>query len=176
MAKGSRKHAKTGCFFQIRNKCSPQGKKSENKPSIDAAVTGNQNLKESKGSNSIINHGTGCQLRPRTPRNSNSTISGNRIVNINMMIKLINSLYKTHKSIKEKCAILNIEIVKEVKQGLAWKFQFRCKNCGFLSQIYSMFSAIPNSKGAAAINAHLAMAVMDTSMGITKARLFFYCT
>ena len=119
------------------------GEKIRKQTSIDADVTGNQNVKESKGSNSIRNHGTGCQLRPRTPRNRNSTISGNRIMNINMMIKLINSLYKTHKSIKEKRAILDIEIVKEVKQGLAWKFQFRCKNCGFLSQIYSTFSAIP---------------------------------
>lgn len=88
-------------------------------------------------------------------------------------MQVINSLYKDHGNSKHKCSKLNLEITDEVKLGLAWKFQFKCTNCGFLSDLYSTFGEIPHAKGAAAINSNLAMAIMDTSMGITKARLLF---
>ena len=71
-----------------------------------------------------------------------------------------------------ECKNLNLQICKQVKQGLGWRFQFKCNNCRFISKLYSTFKEIPKTKSAA-INTNLAMTLMDTSMGISKARLLF---
>ena len=74
----------------------------------------------------------------------------NRIVNITKMIDMMNSLYKKHRlhsrynkyrlrnRTQTSCQRLNLAVLKEVKQGLAWQYQFRCKSCAFVSDLYSL--------------------------------------
>ena len=50
MAKGDRKRAKSGCYFKIRNKISPKGKKVEYVPLSGPSSTPDE--KQSKGINS----------------------------------------------------------------------------------------------------------------------------
>ena len=68
---------------------------------------------------------------------------------------------------------LNIQICKEVKQSLAWSFQFKCINCVFLSKLYSAFNKILKTKKSASINSYLAIALMETSMVVSQAKLLF---
>ena len=175
MAKGNRKRANSGCFFQIRNKCSPKGKKSKYLPDTQSSCQLRCANKQSKGSNFTSNSESnlGYGLRRKASAEQNQTVSGNRIVDITKLVETINSLYTDHNSSKKKCKKIKFQINKEIKHGLAWKFQFKCSGCGFLSTLYSTFSPIPDSERSAAINTNLAMAIMDTSMGISRARLLF---
>ena len=34
--------------------------------------------------------------------------------------------------------ILKVAVLKEIKQGLAWQYQFLCKNCTFASDLYTL--------------------------------------
>lgn len=171
MAKGDRKRAKSGSFFQTSNKVSPKGKKSEYKPV--AGPSSAPDRLQSKGSNSVNSGNITKRLRQRPRPAEDGLVSGNRIVDIKKMVWVMNELFKAHTSRLEKCINLNIKICKEVKQGLAWSFQFKCINCGFVSKLYSTFNEIPKTKKSAAINTNLAIALMDTSMGVSKARLLF---
>lgn len=171
MAKGDRKRAKSGSFFQTCNKVSPKGKKAGYKPV--AGPSSAPDRPQSKGNNSVYGGNSTKRLRTRPRPAEDGLGSGNRIVNIKKMVFVMNHMCKTHASMMEKCKNVNFEICKEVKQGLAWSFQFKCTNCSFVSMLYSTFSEIPNTKKSAAINTNLAIALMDTSMGVSKARLLF---
>ena len=86
------------------------------------------------------------RLRRRPLKNTTLSTSGNRIINITKMVDMMNSLYKRHRirnSIQTNCQRLNVAVVKEVKQGLAWQYQFRCKSCAFVSDMYRLYQVIP---------------------------------
>lgn len=178
MAKGYRKRVKSGCFFKLKNTFSGNERKLKYQPvagtSSEVDCDKRQAPGQSKGHNSIkcgIQHSK-PQLRPRTLKIQKPAMSGNRIVDISKMVAVMNSLYSCHRKSNGKCVNLSIQLLREVKLGLAWKFQFKCKNCNFESELYKTYNEIPNSKGAA-INTNLAMAIMDTPIGISKARLLF---
>ena len=144
-------------------------------------------------------HGVLCtmltrkRLRRRILKNTSVSPSGNRIVNITKMIDMMNSLYKKHRlhSLYKKyrlrnrtqtsCQRLNLAVLKEVKQGLAWQYQFRCKSCAFVSDLYSLYQEIPIETQlkisqprkfcTAAINQALSVVLMDTPIGNHAIRL-----
>ena len=120
MAKGDRKRAKSGSFFQTSNKVSPKWKKSEYKPV--AGPSSAPDRLQSKGSNSVNSGNITKRLLQRPRPAEDGLVSGNRIVDIKKMVWAMNELFKAHTSRLEKCINLNIQICKEVKQGLAWSF------------------------------------------------------
>ena len=158
-------------FFQVMNKCSPNGRKTENLPVQETSCQSDQVNVQSKENNSRPGSNLGYWLRQRG--SAETSITGNRIVDIKAMTETINSLYWAHNNSKWKCKNLNIEINKKTTHGLAWKFQFRCKRYGFVSDLYRTYAVTQNSKRSAAINANLAVALMDIFMGIARARLLF---
>ena len=128
------------------------------------------------------------RLRRRPLKNTTLSTSGNRIINITKMVDMMNSLYKRHRirnSIQTNCQRLNVAVVKEVKQGLAWQYQFRCKSCAFVSDMYRLYQVIPKRTQCkisqprkfhtAAINLALSVVLMDTPIGNNAIRLIL-CT
>ncbi len=86
----------------------------------------------------------------------------------------MNSVFKSHAisaSNRNQCVDLSLSVVKETKLGLAWKYQFRCQNCTFLSSVYKLYEEIANTHSAA-INTQFVTGIMDTPLGIQRARLF----
>lgn len=84
MAKGDRKRAKSGSFFQISNKVSPKGKKYEYKPV--AGPSSAPDRLQAKGSNSVNSGNITKRLRQRPRPAEDGLVSGNRIVNITKMV------------------------------------------------------------------------------------------
>ena len=116
MAKGNRKRANSGCFFQIRNKCSPKGKKSKYLPDTQSSCQLRCANKQSKGSNFTSNSESnlGYGLRRKASAEQNHTVSGNRIVDITKLVETINSLYTDHNSSKKKCKKLNFKSIRKL--------------------------------------------------------------
>ena len=105
MAKGNRKHANLGCFLQIRNKCSPKGKKSKYLP--DTQYSAN---KQSKGGNL---HLTLILILDIVSIEQKHVVSGNGIVDITKLVETINSLYSDYNYSKKKCKKLNFKSIRK---------------------------------------------------------------
>lgn len=86
------------------------------------------------------------------------------------MIHVMNTVYRGHS--ETKCLNLNVNINQEIKFGLEFKTQMKCTNCGYISKMLKTYTEIESSK-AAVVNTNLAMALMDTSMGIAQASVLF---
>ena len=166
MPKGDRKRAEHGCFFKTGNSPSPTVTRVQQEP-----VAGPSRVQQgdtAQASTSRTSDPT-YNLRPRELKTN--PVAGNRIVNVEKMLEMMNSVYNRHRTVNDNvCSAIDLIIVREVKQGLAWKFQFKCQNCHFVSRLYKCYAEIENTKSAA-INTNFAMGIMDTPMGVDRARL-----
>lgn len=119
---------------------------------------------------------SGPLLRPRRLKSERKVSSGNRIINNFKMVGMMNSVYESHAKSKKKCDSLKLEILNEIKLGLAWKYQFQCKSCKFKSSMYKLYEEqvverkTKPGKLAAAINLSLGVVLMDTPIANTKFR------
>ena len=80
---------------------------------------------------------------------------------------------------KTDCEMLNLSIHKEVKKGLCWIQTLKCTNCKYCSAPVKLYQeVITKSPGprSAAPNLALQVALQDTSISNTKARLLLAAT
>lgn len=110
-------------------------------------------------------------LRPRLNlKEQNMTEPlGNRVFNLNQLLKMMNSVYEHHGT---TCKNFNISLKNEIKYGLGSKFQFACKSCDYVSENMDSFMMCRDSKKIA-INRMLASSLQDMAIGIEKAILLF---
>ena len=103
-------------FFQIRNKCSPKGKKSKYLPDTQSSCQLRCANKQSKGSSFTSNSepNLGYGLRGKASAEQNHTVSGNRIVDIAKFVETINSLYTDHNSKKKRVRKLNFKSIRKL--------------------------------------------------------------
>jgi hypothetical protein len=95
---------------------------------------------------------------------------GNRIINLDQCIYIMNNIYQQHSS--GNCKNLNISLHLEMKYGLGSKLQFKCNSCDFLTDKMETYKRRPDGKGAA-INMLLASALQDMAIGVEKSNLLF---
>jgi hypothetical protein len=112
---------------------------------------------------------TGRVLRRKVILNADESL-GNRIINLNRLILMMNSVYQAHENQPAQCKRLQLELKNEHKMGLGSKLQFACKLCNHESSFYDTFQPAKSGKGAA-INMMLACGLMDMPIGIEKANL-----
>ncbi|MES9882642.1 MAG: hypothetical protein ABW185_17390 [Sedimenticola sp.] len=98
-----------------------------------------------------------------------------RIVNNFKLVEMMNSIYQLHDAQHAACPGIQLEIASEKKQGMAWRFVYRCKICKFKSPEYKLFTEIEQSHkpgpNPALINRDLQSVLLDTPMGPTRTRV-----
>ena len=108
--------------------------------------------------------------------------SGNRILSISEVFKMMNSVYIDHQQLS-KCNSLHVVVDDETKNGLGWSYKVACKNCNFVSKTYDLFERCKlegdrkpiHGPQAAVLNVSLAMALTDVSIGIQAFRYICCC-
>ena len=86
------------------------------------------------------------------------------------MLKNINTIIKEHSG--RICRKADLIYKTEHKHGLATKFQFHCRTCGYESQVMKMYDEMTQTT-LATINTNLAVALLDTPMGNSRAEDLF---
>lgn len=139
MAKGKFKRRVAGGHFKAGNKCSPRNaKKSVLTKTLTSAST---DTVRQDGSNRTLRSSQRVAERrledacagPSTPGDVVGDL-GNRVMNLNKIIYLFNSLVKAHANHQAgSCTELAIALGNEKKVGLGSKLQFNCQNCSFAS-------------------------------------------
>lgn len=107
-------------------------------------------------------------LQPRRHLQTEEEPHGNRVINLDKLIEIINEVYRQHSAVK--CGNSNIALSSELKLGLGSKFEFKCTTCGFLSSKMDSFTSCHESKGVA-LNMLFASALQDTAIGAEKGNL-----
>ena len=105
-------------------------------------------------------------LRSQCLEETQNDFRGNRIINMGKMLENINTLIKGHSG--RKCRGADKVYKTEYKHGLAIKLQFHCRTCGYESQMMKMYDEIPKTTRAT-ISTNLAVALLDTPMGTSRA-------
>ena len=159
MGRGDRKRRASGCLFKKGNTCQ---QKLPSKPAPD-----NSHCSTQTGEADIGNQ---YGLRSRILQTEEDGIRGNRIINLNQLLYMMNAVYAGH--LPTTCRQPNIELLSETKRGLGSKLIFRCKACNYTSEKMKSYEEIPTTRKAA-INTHLAAALMDSPMGVSRAEQLF---
>ena len=95
---------------------------------------------------------------------------GNRIVNLDKMIYMINAVYSEHKKHRPVCRSINLGLDSEHKMGLGSQLTFTCHNCSFKSSAMKTYETRMDNRSAA-VNMMLASCLQDTAIGVEKANL-----
>jgi hypothetical protein len=82
-------------------------------------------------------------------KKDNSEPQGNRVINLDKQIAMMNKVYEEHSA--QKCDKLNIKLHCEQKLGLGYRLQFKCLSCQFVSSKIEAFNKCPGSQAAAII-------------------------
>ncbi len=133
-----------------------------------SSQTGEENGSISTTDNTLSGDRT-YNLRQRDT--DQDVFKGNRIVSMSKLVFSINQLVKSHN--RTRCRAPQITFANEVKAGLGIKLQFKCNSCGYLSEFFKMYEEIKDTRGAAVLNTNLAVALMDSPMGVSRAEDLF---
>lgn len=164
MPQGKYKRRQAGGQFK-------KGNKKQLQSNLSRSVTATESASNSGSNQNNVNTGTtrrGLRHRKDLESKNDEQSLGNRIINLNLLISMMNSVYAQHSD--RECKNFRISLKKEVKKGLGSRLQFHCISCDFVSTKMDTFTKLPDSKGGA-INMMLASALQDTSIGIEKANL-----
>ena len=132
--------------------------------------------------------GPATLLRPRKAKSdrdaSREYAEGNlgadtemRLVNTTKCSKMWNETIVDHGA--TECRLPNFEVDREVKKGLGWKQGLKCLNCGYASPMFKLYEEVQSAgRGpkSAACNVRLQIALQDTPIGNTRARMLIACT
>ena len=113
-------------------------------------------------------------LRPRRKGKKVKKNLGNRVVNLDLIISMFNSMYRDHQSSAAHCNAIEVKLLKERKVGLGSDLTFACRRCNFVSETYQTYKprlGSGSNRDAAATNMLLASALQDTSIGVEKANI-----
>ena len=86
---------------------------------------------------------------------------------------MVNNVTRTHALESVHCKLSEIQVAREKKWGLAWKYQWKCTNCSFLSPEYKLYNEVNTGKpgpSPACMNLTFQAGLQDTPMGNTRAR------
>ena len=159
-------------LFKKGNLFSPRGKKlSEHAQDTDENSSVSPARDSTSNFDDIRATGKRYNLRSQCPEETQNDFRGNRIINMGKMLENINTLIKGHSG--RKCRRADLVYKTEHKHGLAMKLQFhcrKCRKCGYESQMMKMYDEIPKTTRAT-INTNLAVALLDTPMGISRAEV-----
>lgn len=170
MAKGKLKRRASGSMFQLNHKKLQAYRKADE----DRVQSGSSSAATSNTSDQSAIEDKRPSLRANQDlkQEGNCGEMGNRIMDLNLLIAMMNGISAKHSLFSEKCRSLNVCLIGEQKLGLGSKLQFKCNNCQFTTERYRTYQTCANSRGAA-INMMLASALMDMPIGISKANLLF---
>ena len=100
------------------------------------------------------------------------------IVDKGKMFEMFNTCQRKHRA-AGKCNMPEFEIYKEIKKGICWKYNLKCKNCVFVSETFNMYQDVgKRQRGAktAAPNLALQVGLQDSAIGNDKMRQIFAAT
>ena len=98
---------------------------------------------------------------------------GNRLIDVTKLTEMVNNVTRTHALESVHCKLPEIQVAREKKWGLAWKYQWKCTNCSFLSPEYKLYNEVNTGKpgpSPACMNLTFQAGLQDTPMGNTRAR------
>lgn len=97
-----------------------------------------------------------------------------RVVDMEKVMYMFNVCYKQHSS-RGQCDNPEFATYEEQKWGLCWRWALKCENCQFRSKRFKLYREVKSSKSgvkAAEANKRMAVMLQETTMGISKGRLF----
>ena len=65
-----------------------------------------------------------------------------RLLGKNSVTNMYNKCLAEHSSKGYKCENTQLEMIKEIKIGICWQQQLRCKNCRYISRFYKLYQEI----------------------------------
>jgi len=157
MVKGYRKRKLAGIFFKAKHPPTWRRTHSEDSCSGPSHC-------EDQCSTSRYN------LRQRSQPEDNDLNLGNRIIHLQLLVAMMNTISSDH--LATGCSHIDLQLHSEMKRGLGSQFIFECRSCGYMSSKLNTYRTIPGTKRCA-INTVLAGAILDTPMGITRTEQLF---
>ena len=98
---------------------------------------------------------------------------GMRIIDSIKMVEMMNNVSKSHTDASASCTEMDLQISRETKFGLGWKYTYQCKNCEFVSREYKLYDEIPSDKpgpNPAAINYQFQQSLQEVPIGPSSSR------
>ena len=134
MVKGKIRRRQAGSQFQPGNKFSPSYR----------VAPGEETARPCHNVHSDDDyHGPELRPRPSLQKTDECEPLGNRVVNLDKMITIMNDVYRQHSA--SDCGLLNISLCKEHKVGLGSQLQFKCTSCGFITSKMVTYVTCPGS-------------------------------
>ena len=75
--------------------------------------------------------------------------NGNRIVNLDMMMQMMNIAFAEHREHRPICNDIEFKLYEEQKIGLGSRLKFVCDNCHFVTSAMETYEKCKDSRGAA---------------------------